>query len=102
MPSDRYYNSREWKRLRLAALKRDLWRCAVPGCRRPATIVDHIVARQRGGTDALDNLRCYCAEHDNQVKEDTQGKRRSMGKAYISGCDARGIPLDPEHWWKKH
>jgi hypothetical protein len=97
----RYYNSKQWKALRIAALTRDMWRCAVPGCRAPATIVDHVVARQHGGTDALDNLRCYCALHDNQVKEDARGNRRSGGKAYISGCNTKGIPLDLEHWWNK-
>jgi 5-methylcytosine-specific restriction endonuclease McrA len=101
MPRDAYYNSREWKQLRQAALVRDLWKCAVQGCRTPATVVDHIIGRRQGGPDALSNLRCLCAAHDSQTKEDSTGKRRSSGKAYISGHDAKGIPLDLSHWWNK-
>ena len=97
----RYYNSRHWKQLREDALLRDLYRCAVPGCKSMATHVDHIVSRQQGGADTLDNVRCYCAEHDNQVKENALGNRRSSGRAYISGCNAKGIPLDHDHWWNK-
>ena len=101
MPRDAYYNSRHWKQLREAALLRDLYRCAVPGCRRMANVVDHVVHRRSGGRDELSNLRCLCAEHDNQVKEDAQGKRRSNGQAFLRGCDAKGIPLDQGHWWNK-
>jgi 5-methylcytosine-specific restriction endonuclease McrA len=100
--SDPYYRTKEWKRLREAALLRDLFRCAVPGCRRRANVVDHILCRRNGGADVLDNLRCLCPEHDRQIKEDEAGKRRSGGQAFIRGADAKGIPLDAAHWWNKN
>lgn len=100
MPRDAYYNSRDWKQLRQAALLRDLYRCAVPGCRNTAKVVDHIVSRRDGGPDVLANLRCLCVEHDNQTKENEHGRRRSKGQHRIVGCDAQGNPLDPMHWWR--
>ena len=99
--SDPFYQTPEWRRLREDALFRDLYRCAVPGCRTYATRVDHIISRKRGGADHLDNLRCLCAAHDNQIKEDATGKRRRDGKLSLPGCDANGRPLDPSHWWNK-
>jgi 5-methylcytosine-specific restriction protein A len=101
MPRSAYHNTQAWKALRQAALWRDGYRCAVPGCKQKATHVDHVVSRRQGGADELENLRCLCAQHDNQVKEDATGKRRSGGKAYIVGCDASGRPLDPAHWWNE-
>lgn len=55
-----------WRRLRLLVLGRDGYRCQVPQrngqpCPRPATQVDHIVAKSLGGTDELTNLRAACA-----------------------------------------
>jgi len=101
MPRDAYYNSRHWKQLREAALLRDLYRCAVPGCRARATHVDHIVSRRMGGPDTLANLRSLCAMHDGQIKEDSRGKRKNDGQAYVRGCDGTGNPLDPAHWWNR-
>jgi hypothetical protein len=40
--------------------------------------------------DTLDNLRCFCRVHDNQIKEDSTGKRRRQGKHHVLGCDANG------------
>jgi 5-methylcytosine-specific restriction enzyme A len=97
--TDPYYRTREWRQLRQAALLRDLYRCAVRGCPNTATIVDHIVSRRSGGPNALPNLRCLCSDHDNQVKENGYGIRRSKGVHRVIGCDAQGRPLDPMHWW---
>lgn len=101
MPSDAYYKTPEWHRLRTAALMRDHYRCCVRGCFTVATHVDHVLSRRDGGPDRLDNLRCFCAVHDNQVKEDATGKRRSDGSPYVVGCDVSGRPLDPGHWWNQ-
>jgi 5-methylcytosine-specific restriction endonuclease McrA len=97
--TDPYYLSREWRALRAAALRRDGGRCIVPGCGRPATRVDHIVARKDGGADAMSNLRSLCAEHDNQAHREKggAGARKAMFEVY--GCDERGGPIDPAHWW---
>jgi hypothetical protein len=79
--------------LRAAALKRDRWRCAVNGCRRQATVVDHIATRPRSPEptefDRLDNLRSLCATHDAQMKE----RRTGRAAARLIGCDVEGWPL---------
>jgi 5-methylcytosine-specific restriction endonuclease McrA len=101
--SDLYYRSKAWRALRQAALLRDLYRCVVPGCRRRAVRVDHIVARKDGGADTLDNLRSLCAEHDNQAHREKGrrgvGPREAWFEVY--GCDAEGRPIDPQHWWNR-
>ena len=45
-----------WRKLRLMALRRS----PVCECGQPATDVDHIIAKARGGRDELGNLRCMC------------------------------------------
>jgi 5-methylcytosine-specific restriction enzyme A len=52
-------STRAWRRVRLQALQRDRFRCV--RCGREASEVDHVVAREVGGTDALANLRSLCA-----------------------------------------
>ncbi len=103
MPSNPFYQSAAWKALRSAALKRDRYRCTVPGCSSTHRLtVDHIVSRPKGATgltaqDVLSNLRVLCADHDNQAKEGADGQRRGDGRMVVRGCDADGWPLDPRH-----
>ncbi len=87
--------TKQWRDLRKACLVRDGYRCIVCGER--AVVVDHIVSRKAGGQDTLSNLRSLCRQHDNQCKEDAQGKRRSGNQ--FRGCDVYGNPLDPLHKW---
>ena len=101
MPGDPFYKTMAWQSLRAAALRRDGYRCVVPGCRTRATHVDHVIPRRRGGPDVLSNLRSLCKEHDNQVMQGPSGQRRSGGRPHMKGCDADGMPLDPTHWWKQ-
>jgi 5-methylcytosine-specific restriction endonuclease McrA len=62
-------SSREWRRLRLWILARDLWTCGycavlltpVKGLANSAT-VDHRLARWEGGSDSPDNLVACCAD----------------------------------------
>jgi len=98
-----YYQSAHWKALRTEALKRDRYRCTVPGCvasaaRGDRLTVDHIVTRPRcdGPTsaDVLANLRTLCLPHDAQIKE-RNGTRNNGGKTTVKGCDADGWPIDP-------
>jgi 5-methylcytosine-specific restriction endonuclease McrA len=77
--ADPYYSSGEWRGLRKAALERDGFACAAPGCTRRAHTIDHIVSRKVGGKDELANLRSLCASHNAQVKEDPSGNRRNGG-----------------------
>ena len=95
MPNNPFYTSREWRERRREALIRDLYRCVVPGCRSPATIVDHIETRPDVPylceADELDNLRSVCRHHDNQVKE-LGGIRRRRGEFALRGSDVDGWP----------
>jgi hypothetical protein len=75
--------------------------CTVPGCGKRAVKVDHIVSRRNGGTSAMHNLRSLCADHDNQIKEDRFGTRRSGGEFMIRGSTVDGLPLDPNHPWNR-
>jgi 5-methylcytosine-specific restriction protein A len=66
-----------WQKLRLQILTRDAYVCVL--CRQanryvPATDVDHIISKARGGTDAHDNLQSLCSEcHKAKTsKEDSQ------------------------------
>lgn len=93
--TDPFYRSLNWRQLRGAALRRDRWRCVVCGDR--AVVVDHIVSRRNGGPDTLGNLRSLCRRHDNAIKENQHGNRRSHG--ILGGCDASGVPSDPNHPW---
>jgi 5-methylcytosine-specific restriction endonuclease McrA len=51
--------SGKWKKIRITVLDRDGWICTY--CGAPATSVDHIFPRVKGGdTWALDNLQSLC------------------------------------------
>jgi 5-methylcytosine-specific restriction protein A len=99
MPSDPYYRTPHWKRLRAAALKRDGGVCVVRGCGQLAVVVDHIKRRRDGGPDVLGNVRSLCDEHDRAVKELPSGARRGAGKLVVKGCFPDGSPRDPTHPW---
>ena len=99
MPSDPYYRSPHWRRLRAARLKLDRNTCVVPGCGQRANTVDHIRRRREGGSDTLDNLRSLCDQHDRSVKELPNGNRANDGVLRVRGCFANGTPRDPSHPW---
>jgi len=99
--ADPYYHSTAWRKLRRVALERDGGKCVVKGCGADAVVVDHILSRRLGGADTLHNLRCLCRLHDNQIKEQENGGRRSGGKPVVRACDAQGMPLDPTHPWNR-
>jgi 5-methylcytosine-specific restriction endonuclease McrA len=98
---DPVYKTITWKTLREKVIKRSGGRCEAAGCTSRGKIVDHIISRRRGGPDHESNLRLLCRDHDNQLKEDASGKRRSGGHAVVHGCDSSGRPIDPSHWWNK-
>lgn len=76
--------SPQWRRLRLAVLERDGWRCRIQGtgCTVTADEPDHIISRDDGG-DPWDmaNLRAACA-HCNRSRGGKVGaaKTNSRGK----------------------
>jgi 5-methylcytosine-specific restriction endonuclease McrA len=49
----------------------------LPGCRRRASIADHIISRREGGSDDKSNLRSLCVACDNWLKEKADGTRRA-------------------------
>lgn len=54
----------EWQRIREAILERDMMLCQVCldlGLLVPATEVDHIVPKHKGGNDTLTNLQAICS-----------------------------------------
>ena len=54
-----------WRRIRAAVMARDNYLCqvcAADGRVTPATEVDHIRPKARGGTDEMDNLRSICRQ----------------------------------------
>ena len=97
MPSDPFYRTAQWRKLRVAVLQRDGYRCVVPACEHRAVVVDHIISPKNGGAHVMWNLRSLCRDHDNQMKE-LKGKRRRE-IPFVKGSKADGTPNDPNHHW---
>lgn len=90
---ERGYGS-AWDKIRAQALKRDRHLC-IPcmagGRPTPATQVDHIKPKAKGGTDDLSNLQSICdechAEKTRVESADAQGRRPRLK------YDANGFPI---------
>ncbi|TVT77629.1 HNH endonuclease [Acinetobacter colistiniresistens] len=66
-----------WRKLREKVLQRDGYLCVnhyAKGEIVEATDVDHIVSKEKGGTDELDNLQSLCAQchQEKTAKEDSK------------------------------
>lgn len=58
-----------WQRLRIRILDRDYWQCR--SCGNKATDVDHIIAKNKGGTDDPENLQALCHKcHSRKTAEE--------------------------------
>jgi hypothetical protein len=100
MAPDPFYKSKTWRLISEVVRQRSRGWCEVPGCGRPGKVFDHILRRTDGGADDPSNVRHLCRDHDNIIKEDASGKRRSGGRLTLRGCDEHGIPLEGSHWWR--
>lgn len=96
----RPYDTPTWRRFRALQLRQSpvCVLCLDRGIITPATDVDHIVPIKEGG-EFLDfaNVRSLCHEDHSRVTRAAQYGHEVV----IKGCDARGYPLDPKHWWNR-
>jgi len=99
--------SKEWRALRLLALRRDGWCCVKCGAYvggKGQARIDHILPRSTHPHLALvlSNTRTLCASCDNQSHRE-KGQRGPPGtrqeRIDIRGADRTGMPLDPNHPW---
>ena len=103
MPGDPFYQSAEWKALRLQALRRDHWRCVL--CRVSVAAVcqsrvDHIQSRKARPDLALElaNLRTLCPTCDNRRHAADKAGAATAG---LHGADANGWPTSTAHSWNR-
>ena len=69
-------------------------RCLAKGFTTPSEHVDHVVPLFKDGSESDDNRQGLCeACHAEKTAEDLAYR--------MKGCDANGIPIDPNHPWRK-
>jgi len=61
----------------------------------PGDEVDHVVPLHKGGEDNERNLQTLCKRHHDAKT------RADMGWSTRPGCDASGLPVDPQHHWNR-
>ena len=96
------YNTQRWQRLRRMKLQEDpLCKLCLDANRvEPATVVDHLVAINKGGDPfpPLYALLSLCAScHNTKTRVIEQLGRKFL----VRGCDVHGMPLDPDHPWNR-
>jgi hypothetical protein len=99
--SDQFYRRAAWRKFRAEFLKRHPM-CAVTGCGRPATHVDHKIRRPIGPDFPPDSgLDGLCAEHHGR-KTRLHDQPRKLGpyEHRLIGCDQDGNPLDKSSHWR--
>ena len=95
----RIYGTAQWRRLRLLKLSIDprCEPCSRRGLDVEARHVDHIVSIASGGAayPPLSGLMSMCVSC-HSIKTAARDRAGGKGVAF-KGCDASGVPLDPEH-----
>ncbi len=97
----RFYNSKAWKTLREQKLQANpLCEYCLPGRVTAATQVDHLVAIENGGSPTdWKNLRSTC--HACHSRKTCYVEKQGRDRIPVKGCDVHGVPLDPQHWWRR-
>jgi len=88
--------SKQWRAIRARVLAGEpLCRdCATAGHSTPATEVDH--QDNVTANNTMENLAPLCRPcHSRRTA------RREAGVPIVYGCDADGLPLDPDHPWNR-
>lgn len=89
--NDKFYHSREWKRVRGLQLYKHPF-CSM--CPNPATIADHIVEIEDGGAKlSLSNLQSFCSSCHN-TKTAEQKKHRVGGVKSLQTHSSYTEPTD--------
>lgn len=96
------YNTAIWRRLRWMKLKQNTLCeiCLKHQRLQPAVAVDHILAIASGGDPfpPLDRLMSLCVSCHNRKTRIVEQQGQQLTP---KGCDARGMPLNPDHPWFK-
>lgn len=80
---DPYYQTKEWKQRRRQQLERQPLcsgpdsECEAAGLITAATVVDHTIPREQGGSDEPHNLKSLCGSCHN--KKSAKERRRTNG-----------------------
>jgi 5-methylcytosine-specific restriction endonuclease McrA len=62
--------------------------------------LDHTTPRKAGGADIAHNLVWLCHSCHSRKTARHNGGFGNKFKG-LTGCDANGLPLDPNHHWRK-
>ena len=104
MPDHPFYNSPQWRAERATKLAANPI-CEVPGCGQRASYVDHIRAIKNGGALCnradLVSLDHGCPWRKTVAVDSGFGRPTTMALLGRKGCDANGLPVDPNHSWRR-
>ncbi|MGV6875914.1 HNH endonuclease [Pseudochelatococcus sp. B33] len=86
----------EWRKLRAAALARDnhlCQACLAADKLTPATDVDHVTPKSKGGADDLSNLQSLCRRHHDEktAREAAEAQGRRVKKRICFDADGRPV-----------
>jgi 5-methylcytosine-specific restriction enzyme A len=101
----RFYDSKEWHKLR-GKILRAFPLCQALGCSEPSKRVDHIKAIRDGGAPLeAANLQALCVScHNSKTARNDGGfgnRRKSLKGTVSMATGQDGRPLDPKHHWNK-
>lgn len=72
-----------WNKTRLFVLDRDGWVCAY--CNRDADTVDHVLAKNNGGTDDVSNLVAACRECNGRLQDRSLVRTTWVNRRWLDG-----------------